>query len=267
MTTPDVLDAVYGALIASALLLDHLVLWRSFRRRCPTGSDGAGSDGADSGATGSSRTASSRIGLGRARLRLWWGWMGMLWSLVAAGAVLWWLEGRALEALRLVAPHGWRLWSAIGLVSALAAWYARTLAKVLRIPPSRRSGLRSQLGHLAVVLPHMRSELAWFVALSLSAGVCEELVFRGYLIWVFQPIVGLWGAAGLSIVVFALAHAYQGARGIVTTGIAGALFTAVVLVFGSLWPAIALHALVDAGQGVISWLVLRQPRARTWART
>lgn len=230
-------DLSYLAFIATALLLDHFVLWRTFRRRSSAELDG--------------------VDAGRARTRLWVSWMTMLWTLVAAGVVLWWLEGRAWGALGLVAPRGWRLWIPIVLVLALAAWYARTLAKVLRIPPSKRAGLRNQLGDLAVVLPHTRSELAWFVALSLSAGLCEEFVFRGYLIWVFQPRLGLWGAALLSVVAFGVAHAYQGTRGIVTTGIFGALFTAVVLLFCSLWPAIVLHALVDAGQGTVSWLVLR----------
>lgn len=230
MTTPDLL---YVALIAIALLLDHFVLWRTFLRR-------------------------SQTDPGRARLRVWSSWITMLWALVAAGAVLWSFEGRSWESLGLIAPHGWRLWVAIGLVLALAATYARTVAKVMRMAPSRRPRLQNQFGELAGVLPHSRSELAWFVALSLSAGFCEELIFRGYLIWAFRPTLGLWGAAALSVVVFAAAHAYQGARGMVTTGVAGTLFTVVVLVFGSLWPAIALHALVDAGQGLVAWLVLRE---------
>ena len=230
MATPDLL---YVAFIATALLLDHFVLWRTFRRR-------------------------SQTDPGRARLWLWSGWMIMLWTLVAAGVALWLFEGRAWESLRLVALHGWRLWVATGLVLALAITYARTVAKVVRIPPSRRPRLQNQFGDLAVVLPHSQSELAWFVALSLSAGFCEEFIFRGYFIWAFRPALGLWGAAALSVVVFAAAHTYQGARGIVTTGVAGALFTAVVLVFGSLWPAIALHALFDAGQGLVTWLVLRE---------
>jgi membrane protease YdiL (CAAX protease family) len=45
----------------------------------------------------------------------------------------------------------------------------------------------------------------------------------------------------------------------------GLLFTLVVLGFGSLWPAMALHALVDAGQGLTTWLVLRRAPAVTAA--
>lgn len=224
------LDILYLALIALALLLDHFVLWPGFLRR-------------------------SEADPGRARLWLWSAWISILWALAGAGMALWWLEGRSWAALRLALPHGWRLWSALGLVAALAIVNLRTVVKVAR--PKRP--IRVEMGNPQVerIMPHTRLELAWWVAASLSAGFCEELVFRGYLIWAFEPALGLWGAAALSVALFALAHAYQGAKGVLATGIVGALLTLVVLVSGSLWPAMALHALVDLGQGLVAWLVLR----------
>src|SRR6478672_5364294 len=185
-------DLLYLALIAILLLLDCFVLWPTFLRR-------------------------SEAEPGRARLWLWSAWMIMLWTLVAAGVALWLFKGRAWEALRLVVPHGWRLWSAIALVLMLVIAYGRT---ALRIARSKRPK-RIQMGspHVEKLAPHTRAELGWWIAMSLSAGFCEEFIFRGYLIWVFQPLVGLWAAAGFSVVVFAAAHAYQGAKGILATGV------------------------------------------------
>jgi len=227
MTTADWL---YLALIVCLLLLDHFVLWPAFVRR-------------------------SHAGHGRPRVWLWSGWMIFLWTMVAAGVALWRYEGRAWAALRLIPPHGWRLWSAVGLVLALAAAHAQMVARIAR--PRRR---RIKMGntHVQHLIPRNRSELGWWVALSLTAGFCEEFVFRGYLLWVFQPVLGLWGAAAVSGAVFAAAHAYQGAKGILATGIVGAVLTLIVLVSGSLLPAMAVHALIDIGQGVIAWLVVRQ---------
>src|SRR2546427_9355412 len=102
MTTPDLL---YLALIAIGLFLDHFVLWPTFLRR-------------------------SQADPSRARLWLWSGWMIMLWTLTAAGVALWLFEARTWRELRLVIPHGWQLWGAIGLVLALAITNARTVARI-----------------------------------------------------------------------------------------------------------------------------------------
>ena len=228
MTTPDLL---YLSFIAIVLLLDYFVLWPAFLRW-------------------------SQVDPGRARLRLWSGWMIMLWSMVSAGVALWLFEARSWESLRFVVPHGWRLWGAGGLVLLLVITYARTATRIAR---SKRA-TRIKMGGPDVekLSPHTRAELGFWVALSLSAGFCEEFIFRGYLIWVFQPVLGLWGAAAFSVVVFGVAHAYQGVKGILTTGFVGSLLTLVVLIAGSLWPAIALHALTDIGTGLVAWLALRR---------
>jgi CAAX prenyl protease-like protein len=55
-----------------------------------------------------------------------------------------------------------------------------------------------------------------------------------------------------------LAHAYQGFRGILITGIIGILFAAVVLAFDSLPAAIAIHAVLDITHGILAWLIVRQ---------
>jgi membrane protease YdiL (CAAX protease family) len=50
----------------------------------------------------------------------------------------------------------------------------------------------------------------------------------------------------------------QGVKGVLATGVVGGLFTLVVLISGSLLPAIALHALTDIGTGLVAWLALRK---------
>ena len=226
MTTTD---SLYLALIAILLLFDYFVLWPTFLRR-------------------------SQADPGRARTWLWSSWMIELWTLVAAGIALWLFEARSWGALRLVTPHGWWLWGSIGLVLTLAISSARTAVRIAR----SKKRIKMGIPHVEKLSPHTRSELVWWVALSLSAGFCEEFIFRGYLILAFQPMLGLWGAAVFSVVVFALAHAYQGAKGVLATGVVGSLLTLVVLISGSLLPAMALHALVDIGQGLVAWLALRK---------
>ncbi|HKE49210.1 MAG TPA: CPBP family intramembrane glutamic endopeptidase [Rhodanobacteraceae bacterium] len=86
----------------------------------------------------------------------------------------------------------------------------------------------------------------------LGAAICEEIVFRGFLIGRIEAAFGApsrlaTGAAVLlSSVVFGAAHAYQGPTGIVITGILGLVF-AIVFVSGgrNLWLNIVVHGVYD----------------------
>lgn len=97
----------------------------------------------------------------------------------------------------------------------------------------------------ALIPTTMRGRMIW-ILLAISAGVCEEVVFRGWLLKTLHGF-GLGGAtlilAGAAL--FGLAHAYQGITGMVVTGLAGAFFCAVYVRTGSLLVPILLHILVD----------------------
>jgi uncharacterized protein len=231
-----VLDWCYTALIALGLVIDHFTSWPAFLRR-------------------SQRDQPS------ARRWLWSVWMTLLWTLVVGGIALWLLTDRAWLSLGMAVPQGWRLWGSGVLVVGFALQQVRTATRIARISGPKPK-LRAQLGKLSIALPHSRDELRWFVTLSLTAGFCEEFLFRGYLIWAFTPLVGWWGAAALSLSVFAAAHAYQGKAGAIRSGLVGGFFTLLVAFSGSLVPAIVLHAVVDITSGVIAWLVLRDEPAQ-----
>ena len=234
---PTLLDLLYVALIAVAWpLFDHFVLWPAFLRR-------------------------SKADPARGRTWIWAVTIGQQWALVAAGAALWVSNDRSWRSVGLSVPDGWRLWTSLSLVLLLAAYYARTAAIVARSSRAKAS-VRKQFGELSAILPHSGAELCWFVGVSLTAGFCEEFLFRGYFIWAFAPWLGWWGAAALSLPIFASLHAYQGWKGALRTGGVGVLFTLAVAVFDSLGPAIALHALVDLGAGLIAWPALREEPAK-----
>lgn len=193
----------------------------------------------------------------RARQRLWIGAITWPWGLVAIGAAPWIANDRSWGLLGLTLPNGWRLWLAIGLVLLIALYNAYSAVAVARDSTARESVRKQFTGQLANVLPQARGELTWFGAVSLTAGFCEEFLYRGYFIWALSPWLGWWGAAAVSLALFASGHAYQGLDGVIRTGVVGAMFTLVVAITGSLWSAIVLHALVDLGGGVLGWLVLR----------
>lgn len=197
----------------------------------------------------------------RARKRLWIEAIYYPWALVAVGAALWVANDRSWTSLGFSVPDGWRLWVAVGVVLLLVVYNVQSVAAVARDAETRASVRNQFFGELANVLPRTRTELYWFGGVSLTAGFCEEFLFRGYFIWAMAPWLGWWGAATLSVLIFASGHAYQGWNGILRTGIFGALYTLVIAITNSLWPAIALHAVTDLGGGVMSWLALREVQA------
>ena len=177
------------------------------------------------------------------RLPAYWSSIATLW--VLGGAC--WLVGARSEgvaALGLVGlPAGpLVLWS-VGLAAA------GLLIIVLFHGLARATGaLDSDL--LEQLLPRTPRERRVFALLSVAAGTGEELAYRGYAIPVLAPLLGLTGAAVLSTAVFGVIHAYQGALGIVRTGLMGGVLAWGFLASGSLWPPIIAHTLIDLVAGI-----------------
>jgi len=110
--------------------------------------------------------------------------------------------------------------------------------------------LPSHLAKVVRILPASGSERAGFALVALTAGVCEEILYRGYLVYAFDRVLpSSWWSMLLAGALFGAAHAYQGVRGMVATGLLGAFLGAVYVAGGSLWPGIFLHAVVDLVNG------------------
>jgi membrane protease YdiL (CAAX protease family) len=111
-----------------------------------------------------------------------------------------------------------------------------------------RARIEKSLEKLNFILPKTAEERRWFVLVAITAGVCEEILYRGFLIHYFRELpvsIGVIGALILSSCVFGFAHLYQGVVGIVQTTILGAIFGLIFIVTGSLVLPMVLHALID----------------------
>src|SRR5262245_12275762 len=178
------------------------------------------------------------------------------WALAAAVLALTLWRARPLATLGLGMPAGWRLWLGVALpvvYSFLVVMQGRTL----RARPQTLAKLRGKLAPLRALAPHTAAEFRLFVPPSLTAGICEELLFRGYLVWVLQAWIGLGPAALVSMVAFGLAHAYQGRKFAVRAFFTGVGMGLLALITGSILPGMALHALIDLGSGWIVLMALR----------
>jgi membrane protease YdiL (CAAX protease family) len=98
------------------------------------------------------------------------------------------------------------------------------------------------------LLPRTRSERRLFTVVGLTAGICEEWLYRGFFLAVVTAVAGDLPDVVLVLVAavaFGLAHAYQGIGGVLTTGVLGAVMAALYLDTGSLLLPVLLHALID----------------------
>jgi len=104
---------------------------------------------------------------------------------------------------------------------------------------------------VTALMPRGAIESAAWVAVSLSAGFCEELVFRGYLQRQLHAWTGRgWLAVVLQAAVFGVAHGYQGVLPCAKIALIGLLFGALAWRRGGLVPGMFAHALVDVLAGL-----------------
>jgi membrane protease YdiL (CAAX protease family) len=116
----------------------------------------------------------------------------------------------------------------------------------------------SLLGHggdnsaTQLLLPHGSTEMWLWVALSISAGICEEALFRGYLQRQFIAITGNV-AVGilLSAATFGAAHGYQGWARALQIALLGAMGGALAHWCKSVRPGMFAHALQDILGGMM----------------
>jgi membrane protease YdiL (CAAX protease family) len=113
------------------------------------------------------------------------------------------------------------------------------------------------MGDLRALAPVTPKEGRAFALVAVTAGVCEEIMYRGILMSVLTPVVGLWPAVGLSSVIFGMGHAYQGFSGIVKTTLVGLIMALLTVFSGSLLVAMVLHTVIDLASGRMMGAALR----------
>jgi membrane protease YdiL (CAAX protease family) len=134
-----------------------------------------------------------------------------------------------------------------GFAAAFAGGSLLQVVLVRRSAAAREKILRA-FQRLAFILPVTPEERAWFALVSVTAGICEEILYRGFLIRYLSNgpwHAGLWIALAIASISFGLAHGYQGLSGIIGAAVVGAVMAVLFVASGSLWLPMALHAIID----------------------
>jgi membrane protease YdiL (CAAX protease family) len=182
------------------------------------------------------------------------------WGLTIAAVALFAANARSFGSLWLGAPSGWRAWAGFALP---VGYGVLVILQGLAIGNNVKAltRLRAKLQPLRALIPHTPGEFQLFVPLAVTAGICEELLFRGYLVWVLTFWIGLIPAAIVSMIAFGLAHGYQGGKFGFRAFAVGVVLGVMALVTRSLLPSMLLHAAIDLGSGWITYAAMSRGEA------
>jgi uncharacterized protein len=126
------------------------------------------------------------------------------------------------------------------IAAAIWAFFAVAAPHIIRVLGY------SGWGSTQALLPVGMLQVVMWIVLSMSAGFCEEVVFRGYLQeqfarWTRLPVVGLLAQA----ILFGISHGYQGPKNMTLIAVLGCIFGVVVLWRKQLRPSVIAHTCID----------------------
>jgi membrane protease YdiL (CAAX protease family) len=156
--------------------------------------------------------------------------------------------GERLTDVRLTFAVTVALIFVLAVVSAIVVW---------RVRRAQPAALSAGLGRMRNLVPAFGAEMAAFAVVCLTAGVCEELLYRGWLLNLLTAATGSpWIAVAVSSITFGIGHAYQGIKGMLRTTFVGLQLAILFVAVGSLIPGQVLHAGVDLLAGIASAMAI-----------
>ena len=193
------------------------------------------------------------------------------WSWVVVLVVIIIPISHPMEWIGLIFPSiwGWVILAALLLGVGLSIF-------LLRRNPRSLEALQRSLLTPSILLPSTLHERKWFVVVAITAGICEELLYRGFLtryLSIYFPSFGFLLISILSGIIYGFSRAYQGLKGVVQTSLAGFIYAIIFYlsgnlisslgaapssgVIGSLLPVMVFHTVVD-----LSSLLLWHPEEK-----
>ena len=179
---------------------------------------------------------------------LWLAGMGV------ATLVVWIWAGRDVATLGLSVTTSWKAMVALAVAGGGAALLFHQVRAVRR-DVQAQDAVRRALEPVREFLPASRKELPLYRAVSLSAGIGEELFYRGFLIWYLGQFMPLLWAVLASSVLFGLAHVMHGMASTVRAILSGLVLAGLFLLSGALWASILLHTAIDLSSGALALAV------------
>ena len=193
----------------------------------------------------------------RRKLRLYGTIVAMEWGLVAATFAVAYHHGLGPRDLGQTIGNA-RLTLAVTVLGLLGL-LALTGFNMHQIRHAGRDELLATVRRARKFVPVGRTQVAAFSVVAVTAGICEEILYRGWLVSFMGSLVGsIWVGMILAAILFGVGHAYQGRQGIAATGTLGIVFGTMFVLVKSLVPGQAIHAAIDVVNGILAGRVVKR---------
>jgi hypothetical protein len=172
------------------------------------------------------------------------------WVLLGITGIILLHDGIPLSRIGLLLPNPW--WPTLLAFIGVGILFSLLLVMHLRVRNDEQLEAKLAREKRRLALPRTSSERLVWVGVSINAGIWEEIVFRGFLPWYVAHHVTFFGfsvpfvwAAILSLILFSLAHLYQGWGGVLGVGFIGITLAVLYALTGNLCASILWHLLFD----------------------
>ena len=180
-----------------------------------------------------------------------WLWIASALAVVAIGFRPLFTISPSPAEISWLLPHPWVRYLVEVLIAILftitvALPIGTIIWKKLTKRPRKYS--TAALKSFSYFFPATWTERRWWVFVCITAGVCEETLFRGLMLHylhVFPWTLNLTLALLISSVIFGFNHLYQGAGGVAGSAIVGFLFGLLFLMTRNLLLPIIFHGVID----------------------
>ncbi|WP_284036517.1 CPBP family intramembrane metalloprotease [Neobacillus sp. 114] len=168
------------------------------------------------------------------------------WTVVGIIFLLFYLKGISIKELGFVSTYE-DLQSFLFFVSGVLC-SVFFMALIFLLIPILRKRIIGQFEAIEGLLPNSWKERLVFAGVAVTAGFCEEVIFRGFMFHYFEQLN--WGLSALTIafitsVIFGIGHGYQGWKGMIFTGFVGFALARLYIQYESIWIPIILHIIID----------------------
>jgi membrane protease YdiL (CAAX protease family) len=183
------------------------------------------------------------------RVKLYCETMILEWVAFAVLAIAWISLGRPSAELGFVSSTSMQILIGSGVLVLFTAYLLYTWHVARQMTDAEKTKQLDALGDLNHFFPQDKRDYRHFVAVSVTAGIVEEILYRSYSFWFLAHFMPMWTVVLVSSIAFGLGHTYQGASGVARVTLIGVAFGAFYGFTGSIWLPMLAHAILDVLQG------------------